>query len=88
MLTRDVHRNEASVREAIRYSTIDSTVSLSLAFFVNAAILIVAAATFHKNGYTQVATIEDAYQLLNPLLHSKASAILFGVALLGMCTIY
>lgn len=80
---RTFRRTETSVKEAINYSTLDSTLSLSVAFFVNAAILIVAAAAFHSNHYTSVATLESAYQLLQPLLHSQAAPILFGLALLA-----
>ena len=54
-----------------------------MALFVNASILIVAAATFHVNGYTDIATLEDAYVLLEPILKSKAAPILFGIALLA-----
>ena len=70
-------------REAIKFATIDSTVALTLALFVNAAILILSAATFHFSGYRQVAEIEDAYQLLSPLLGVSAASILFAVALLA-----
>jgi manganese transport protein len=68
--------------EAIRYATLDSTIALVGALFVNAAILIVAAATFHYSGNQQVAEIEDAYRLLAPLLGTGAASVLFGVALL------
>ena len=70
-------------REAIKLATIDSTVALTLALFVNAAILILAAATFHFSGHQEVAEIEDAYQLLSPLLGVSAASILFAVALLA-----
>jgi manganese transport protein len=83
VLTRKIERDETSLQEAIRYATMDSNFSLSLACFVNAAILMVAAATFHTSGHDSVATLEDAYQLLTPLLHSKAAPILFGIALLA-----
>jgi len=78
-------RYEASAegkREAVRYAFLDSTVALSLALFINAAILIVAAATFHTAGRTGVAEIQDAYQLLTPLLGAGASAV-FAFALLA-----
>ncbi len=52
--------------EAIKFGTIDSTVALSLALFINSAILIVAAATFHSTGNHDVAEIQDAYKLLSP----------------------
>jgi len=70
-------------REAIRFGTIDSTVALTLALFINAAILIVAAATFHTAGYQEVAEIQDAYKLLSPLLGVSAASTIFGLALLA-----
>jgi manganese transport protein len=70
-------------REAITFGTIDSTVALSLALFINAAILIVAAATFHTSGYHEVAEIQDAYKLLSPLLGVGAASAIFGLALLA-----
>jgi manganese transport protein len=78
-------RYEASAegkREAVRYAFLDSTVALSLALFINAAILIVAAASFHTTGRTEVAEIQDAYKLLTPLLGAGASAV-FAFALLA-----
>ena len=70
-------------REAIFYGTIDSSVALSFALFINAAILIVAAATFYRSGHHEVAEIQDAYKLLSPLLGMGAASILFAVALLA-----
>ena len=70
-------------KEAIKYVTWDSTIALMLAFFVNAAILIVAAAVFHTNGHTEVAEIEDAYKLLNPILNVPIASTLFALALLA-----
>jgi manganese transport protein len=69
--------------EAIKFGTIDSTVALSLALFINSAILIVAAATFHFSGYHEVAEIQDAYKLLSPLLGVSAASAIFGLALLA-----
>lgn len=69
--------------EAIRFGTIDSTLALSIALFINSAILIVAAATFHVSGYQNVAEIQDAYQLLSPLLGVSAASAIFGLALLA-----
>ncbi len=69
-------------REAIFFSTIDSSVALMSALFINAAILIMAAATFHGTGYDDVADIGDAYQLLSPLLGTSLASTLFAVALL------
>jgi len=70
-------------REAVRYAFIDSTIALSFALFINAAILIVAAATFFRSGNTQVAEIQDAYQLLTPLLGVGAASVVFALALLA-----
>src|SRR5262245_28902288 len=72
----------ASKSEAIRFATIDSSVALMSALFINAAILIVAAAVFHGTQYEFVADISDAYKLLSPLLGTTAAGILFAVALL------
>jgi manganese transport protein len=72
----------ASKREAIRFATIDSSVALMSALFINAAILIVAAAVFHGTQYESVADISDAYKLLSPLLGTTAAGVLFAVALL------
>ncbi|WP_407883871.1 Nramp family divalent metal transporter [Scytonema sp. NUACC26] len=69
--------------EAIEFGTLDSTIALSFALFINSAILIVAAATFHQAGYHEVAEIQDAYKLLSPLLGVSAASTIFGVALLA-----
>jgi len=69
-------------REAVRFATIDSTVALMFALFLNGAILVVAAATFHGTGYENVADISDAYMLLAPLLGTQLASTLFAVALL------
>jgi manganese transport protein len=69
-------------REAIRFASIDSAVALMFALFINAAILIMAAATFHGTGHQDVAEIGDAYQLLAPLLGTTMASVLFAVALL------
>jgi manganese transport protein len=71
-----------SKREAIRFSTIDSTVALMFALFINGAILVMAAATFHGTGHQDVADISDAYALLSPLLGTTLASVLFAVALL------
>jgi manganese transport protein len=68
--------------EAIRFATIDSSFALMAALFINAAILMMAAAVFHTSGHQEVAEIGDAYKLLSPLLGTKAASILFAVALL------
>ena len=81
--TRKYEQNAAGRREAVRFAFIDSTIALSLALFINAAILIVAAATFHTSGNTQVAEIQDAYKLLSPLLGVGAASTVFALALLA-----
>jgi manganese transport protein len=81
--TRRVAPDPASKREAIRFATLDSTVALLFACFINAAILILAAATFHQSGHQDVADIGDAYHLLAPLLGTTAASTLFAVALLA-----
>ncbi|WP_394368732.1 Nramp family divalent metal transporter [Hymenobacter jeongseonensis] len=81
--TRDFPKDEAGKRSAIKFATIDSTVALFLAFFVNAAILVTAAAAFHGKGYEQVADIADAHQLLTPVLGAVAASTLFAIALLA-----
>jgi manganese transport protein len=80
--TRKYGDDEESRRSAIRFATIDSTVALSSALFINAAILIVAAATFHGTGYDHIADISDAYHTLAPLLGTQLASTLFAVALL------
>ena len=72
----------ASKREAIRFATLDSSIALMSALFINAAILIVSAAVFHGTEHESVADIGDAHQLLSPLLGTSAAGILFAVALL------
>jgi manganese transport protein len=81
--TRNVLPDAGSKREAIRFATFDSTVALLFAFFINAAILILAAATFHQSGHQEVADIGDAYRLLTPLLGTTIASTLFAVALLA-----
>jgi manganese transport protein len=81
--TRKVLPDAGAKREAIRFATLDSTVALLFAFFINAAILILAAATFHQSGHQDVADIGDAYRLLTPLLGTTLASTLFAVALLA-----
>ncbi len=81
--TRRVGDTQAAKREAIRFATIDSTIALSLALFINAAILILAAAAFHTSGQTGVAQIEDAYRLLAPTLGVPLAGTVFALALLA-----
>lgn len=81
--TRNYERTNAGKKEAIKFATIDSTVSLFLAFFINAAILILAASAFHFNGHREVADIHDAYKLLAPVLGVKIASTFFAIALLA-----
>jgi manganese transport protein len=81
--TRAWEQTPEKKREAIAFGTIDSTVALWLALFINAAILIVAAATFHVSGNHAVADIRDAYELLSPLLGVGAASAIFALALLA-----
>ncbi|GGL83657.1 divalent metal cation transporter MntH [Deinococcus aerolatus] len=81
--TRGYNRTPEGKREAIRFFTIDSTIALTFAFFINASILVLAAAAFHFAGRTDIAEIQDAYKLLSPLLGVGAASILFAVALLA-----
>ncbi len=81
--TRKISGDEKGIRKAIRYNVIDSTIALNAAFLVNAAILILAASVFFSTGNTEVARIQDAHQLLQPLLGSRLAPILFAVALIA-----
>jgi len=81
--TRKIKPDAESIKRALKYNMIDSTIALNAAFFVNAAILVLAASVFFSTGNTQVAKIEDAHQLLAPLLGSKLAPILFAVALIA-----
>ena len=81
--TRQYEASSAGKREAVRYAFIDSTIALTLALFVNAAILVVAAATFHRSGNTGVAEIQDAYRMLTPLLGVAGASTFFAIALLA-----
>ncbi len=81
--TRKFEQTPGGKREAIKFATIDSTGALMFALFINAAILILAAAVFHWSGHQEVAEIQDAYKLLSPLLGVSSASILFAVALLA-----
>src|SRR5918993_589910 len=81
--TRAWNLNDVDKKQAIKYATIDSTLALSLAFFVNAAIVVVAAAVFHRAGRYDIADIRDAYLLLTPLLGMAGARTLFALALLA-----
>src|SRR5437899_1143676 len=81
--TRKYEQNAEGKAEAIKFATLDSTVALMFALFINAAILIVAAATFHTRGQNDVAEIQDAFKLLSPTLGVTFASILFAIALLA-----
>lgn len=81
--TRNFKKDDAGKRSAIRFATIDSTVSLALAFFINGSILILAASAFHANGHHNIADITDAYHLLDPVLGVSLAGIFFALALLA-----
>ena len=81
--TRRIGPDPAAKREAIRFATFDSTVALLFAFFINAAILVLSAASFHWSGHQAVADIGDAHTLLAPLLGTTLASGLFAVALLA-----
>ena len=81
--TRNYERTPEGKREAIRFATFDSTLALMGALFINGAILVVAAAVFHRGGKSGVAEIQDAYRLLSPMLGVGMASTLFAVALLA-----
>jgi manganese transport protein len=81
--TRNYPRTEKGKREAIRFANIDSAFALTLALFVNAAILVLAAAVFHRGGHPEVAEIGDAFKLLSPMLGVAGASTMFAVALLA-----
>ena len=81
--TRKYEETAEGKREAVRFAFLDSTIALSFALFINAAILIVAAATFHTSGNTDVAEIQDAHKLLTPLLGVAGASAVFALALLA-----
>ena len=81
--TRQYEESPAGKRVAVKYAFIDSTIALTFALFINAAILIVAAATFHTTGHQGVAEIQDAYRLLTPLLGVTGASAVFAFALLA-----
>ncbi|MDY3529586.1 Nramp family divalent metal transporter [Riemerella anatipestifer] len=81
--TRNYSRDDVGKREAIKFATLDSNISLLLAFLINAAILIISSAAFHHTGYQDVADITDAHQLLSPILGTSLASIVFAIALLA-----
>jgi manganese transport protein len=81
--TRKIGRKSDDIKQAIRWNNIDTVVSLNLALLVNAAILIMAASVFHRHGYLEVAEIQDAHRLLEPILGAAIAPIAFAIALLA-----
>lgn len=81
--TRKFTRDKEGMKKAFRFNVIDSVIALNLAFFVNAAILILAAAVFFQNGLFEIADIKDAHHLLEPLMGSQLAPILFAIALIA-----
>jgi len=81
--TRKFNQDTKGKKRALKFNIIDSVIALNLAFFVNASILILAAAVFFKNGLTNIADIQDAHHLLEPLLGAQIAPILFAVALIA-----
>lgn len=79
--TRSINKTKSGIKDALKYNFIDSTIALNLAFFVNASILILAATAFFKNGYYEVAEIQDAHRLLQDIFGSL-SPTLFAIALI------
>lgn len=80
--TRQIGPTDPEKREAIKFATWDSTIALMMALFVNASILILAAAAFHTSGHTDIVELEEAHSLLSPLLGAAIAAPLFAIALL------
>jgi len=81
--TRKIGSDERSVRKAIKFNIIDSSIALNIAFFVNAAILVLAGALFYTTGNHDVQSIQDAHKLIAPLLGSKWASVLFAIALIA-----
>ncbi|MEZ4801670.1 MAG: Nramp family divalent metal transporter [Gelidibacter sp.] len=81
--SRKIERTRKGIKQALKYNFIDSAIALNLAFFVNAAILILAASVFFKNGMYEIAEIQDAHALLEPLLGSTLAPTFFAIALIA-----
>jgi manganese transport protein len=81
--TRKIKRDHEGIKKAIKLNVVDSAIALNLAFFVNAAILVLAATVFFKTGRTDVAEIKTAHELLQPMLGTKLAPILFAIALIA-----
>lgn len=81
--SRKIERSSKGIKNALKYNLIDSTIAMNIAFLVNAAILILAASTFFKGGFHNIEGIEDAYQMLTPLLGTQLAPTLFAIALIA-----
>ncbi len=81
--TRKIKKDRQGIKEALKFSLIDSTVALNIAFLINAAILILAATVFFKTGRTDVGEIKQAHELLSPMLGSTMASTLFAIALIA-----
>ena len=81
--TRKINKSEKGIKEALKWSFIDSAIALNIAFFINAAILILAATVFFKTGRTDIGEIKEAHSLLSPLLGSSMASVLFAIALIA-----
>lgn len=81
--TRKIQKTDAGIKRALKINFLDTTIALNLAFFVNAAILILAASVFYKAGHTEIADLHEAHRMLEPLLGGKLAPILFAVALIA-----
>ena len=80
--SRKVSKTATGIHQSLKFNVIDSVVALNMAFFINAAILVMSAAVFFRSGHTEVASIEDAHRLLAPLVGSAAAPVLFALALI------
>ncbi|SDP32570.1 manganese transport protein [Mucilaginibacter sp. OK268] len=80
--TRQITRTDVGIKSAIKFNLFDTVIALNLAFLVNAAILILAATAFYKNGYFKVAEIQDAYKLLEHIF-GRVAPVLFAIALIA-----
>src|SRR5215212_5521050 len=81
--TRKIKKTNQGIKQALKWSFIDTAVALNIAFFINAAILILAATVFFKTGRTDVGEIKQAHQLLSPMLGSTVASTLFAIALIA-----
>lgn len=81
--SRNIERSDAGIRQAIKFNMFDSVFALNLAFLINLAIMVMAAAVFNRNGNTGVEEIQQAYRLLEPILGTSAAPLMFGIALIA-----